>query len=137
MSRGNEQIGFFFVQFLDEESRRVLRQLDGFRFLFSFLAKPCPLRSSQNHFPFSHRSKAISVHAREFLWSKISWSARWQEHFPHHDPRVFPKTNPHKDRRQLPGKNMNGPDEVLGGFMRGRDKAGIAWKSPSQIRSAP
>ena len=29
---------------------------------------------------------------------------------------------------------MNGPDEVLGGFMRGRDKAGIAWKRRSERR---
>ena len=70
MTRGHEQIGFAFVQFLDEESSRVLRQPDGLASSLCFLATPCPLRSSQNHFPLSQRSKAISVHASEFRMVK-------------------------------------------------------------------
>ena len=57
--------------------------------------------------------------------------------FPHHVRRGFPKEIRIGVIVQLSGKNMNGPDEVLGGFMRGGDKAGIAWKRRSSAGALP
>ena len=131
MTRGQEQIGFAFVQFLDEESSRVLRH--------GWLA--LPLCFWRHHVRCGVRKTIfLSQRSRQFrACERISYGQRFlhpcvARRFPHHVRRGFPKEIRIGVVVQLSGKSVNGPDEVLGGFMRGRDKAGIAetpeWALP-------
>ena len=102
MSRGNEQIGFFFVQFLDEESRRVLRQPDGLSFLFVLFGDPMSAAQVRKTiFLFRNDPKLFPCMRGNFVWSKVSSSVRWQGRFPHHVRRGFPKRNPHRGHRPV------------------------------------
>ena len=114
MTRGHEQIGFAFVQFLDEESRRVLRQPDGLSFLFVLFGDP--MSAAQFAKPFSFFA-TIQSYFR--ACEGISYGQRFLR--PCDGKGVFRimsgEDSPKEIRIgvivQLSGKNMNGPTKSL------------------------